>query len=343
VSHFANHTVPVVSSDAVRLDRLTHRYGARLALDNIRLAVPEGEFFGLLGPNGGGKTTLFRILSTLLPPTEGAASVFGLDVRRERAAVRGVIGVVFQSPSLDIYLTVRENLRHAGNLYGLSGADLNAGIDQALNQLDVADRANDLVRTLSGGLKRRVEIAKCLLHRPRLLLLDEPSTGLDLSARRGLWDTLDALRGEHGTTVLLTTHFLDEADRCHRIAILDQGRVVDEGTPDELKSRIGGDCVTIQCPDPARLAARVQQRFGVTATVVNGALRIERARGHALAAELAEAFGADIRSVAIGRPTLEDVFVHVTGHGFEMSEASGEFAPAGSKRGRRALARGSAA
>lgn len=307
-----------MATDAVQLDHLAHHYGQRCAVDDVSLAISEGSFFGVLGPNGGGKTTVFRILSTLLTPTRGTATVFSHDVVRGRAAVRGLIGVVFQSPSLDPYLTVRENLVCAGRLYGLDKAALGAAIDRSLSELEVADRASDLVRALSGGLKRRVEVAKCLLHRPRLLLLDEPSTGLDPSARRALWDLLDSLRRSDGVTVVLTTHDLDEADRCDRIAILDRGRMVAEGRPDDLRARIGGDCITIQCADPAGLATRIRERFGCAAAIVTGALRIEHARGHALAADLADAFRAEIRAVTVARPTLEDVFVHETGRTFDV-------------------------
>lgn len=310
--------------EIVRLEHIRHRYGDRTALDDINLTVRTGECFAVLGPNGGGKTTLFRILSTLLPPTGGRAEICGLDVCRERAGVRGRIGVVFQSPSLDVYLTVRENLRHGGHLYGVSGPALESRIRESLEQMAVGDRAGDMVKTLSGGLRRRVELAKVLLHRPQVLLLDEPSTGLDPSARKMLWLQLQEMRSATGTTVLMTTHFMEEADRCDRLAILDRGKLVTVGTPSELKSRIGGDCITIECDDSAGLSGRIVERFGGEAAAVDGVIRIERSDGAAFVPELAAAFGSEFRSVTVGKPTLEDVFVHETGHQFhdEMETAS---------------------
>ncbi len=320
--------------EIVSLENITHRYGERLALDRVSFGVDTEECLGVLGPNGGGKTTLFKILSTLLTPTGGRATLCGCDVVRQRAEVRQRIGVVFQSPSLDVYLTARENLRHGGHLYGLSGRALEGRIDEMLSQLGVADRAGDLVRTLSGGLKRRVELAKSLLHRPEVLLLDEPSTGLDPGARNDLWAVLQSLRSATGVTILMTTHFMVEAARCDRLAILDVGRLVAVGTVDELKSRIGGDCLTIECDEAVDLAARVEQQFGCTAVVLDGAVRIERSDGPALVPRLAEAFGPAIRSVTVGKPTLQDVFMHETGHRFDANGA-GDEATVGAARGKR--------
>ena len=232
-------------------ENLSHQYGSRLALSNVNFEVKAGEIFGLLGPNGGGKSTLFRILSTMMAPTGGRAEVAGHDVARDPAAVRRAIGVVFQTQSLDKALTVAENLRAQGHLYGLSGPKLRDRIAQVMERLGLADRRNDIVETLSGGLKRRVEIAKGLLHRPVVLLMDEASTGLDPGARRELWQYVEELRSREGVTILLTTHILDEADRCDRLALLHQGRVVAEGTPAHLRSRIGGDVVVLSAADVA--------------------------------------------------------------------------------------------
>jgi ABC-2 type transport system ATP-binding protein len=224
---------------ALTTNRLTHRYGDRVALDQVCLRVNAREIFGLLVPNGGGKTTLFRILSTLVRPTAGSASILGLDLARDTGAIRRRLGVVFQAPSLDKKLTVRENLAHQGHLYGLSGKSLGERIDHLLLEFNLCDRTRDLVETLSGGLQRRVEIAKCLLHRPEILLLDEPSTGLDPGARIDLWQTLYPLRDQQDVTVLLTTHLMEEAERCDRVAIIDRGKIVAEGAPEELRSAIG--------------------------------------------------------------------------------------------------------
>ncbi len=301
----------------VEIQGLTHRYGTHVAVDGVSFSIEPGTTFGLLGPNGGGKSTLFKILATLLPPSSGSARIAGHDVVTDRGAVRGLCGVVFQSPSLDPYLTARENLLHAGHLYGLSGALLQSRIQEALAALDVADRAHHLVRTLSGGLKRRVEIAKSILHRPAVLLLDEPSTGLDPGARMAMWRHLQALRAANGMTLVMTTHFMDEADRCDRIGIMDHGKLVALGRPAELKAKIGGACIQIECDDAAAMRDRVAARFNCNASVVDESVRIEQAGGHALVPALVDAFGGDIRSVTVGQPTLEDVFMRETGRRFE--------------------------
>jgi len=297
-------------------ENLSHRYGSRLALSNVNFEVKAGEIFGLLGPNGGGKSTLFRILSTMMVPTGGRAEVAGHDVARDPAAVRRAIGVVFQTQSLDKALTVAENLRGQGHLHGLSGPKLRSRIELVMERLGLADRRNDIVETLSGGLKRRVEIAKGLLHRPVVLLMDEASTGLDPGARRELWQYVEELRSSEGVTILLTTHILDEADRCDRLALLHQGRVVAEGTPAHLRSGIGGDVVVLQAADltdAAELCRRIETRFGLKPSVMNGAIRVEIANGHRFITEVVEAFPGAIDSVGLHKPTLEDVFVHETG------------------------------
>jgi ABC-2 type transport system ATP-binding protein len=301
---------------AVAVSELKVRYGEVEALKGVSFDVPERTLFGLLGPNGGGKTTLFRVLSTLLRPTLGTALVAGLDVVAEPAAVRKKIGVVFQSPSLDKVLTVEANLRFQGALYGLNGADLDARIDTMLKRLDLGDRAKARVKTLSGGLKRRVEIAKGILHQPGILLLDEPTTGLDPGARRAVWDWLAELR-DGGATCVVTTHLMEEAERCDRLVILDQGQVVAQGTPDELKASIGADVITVEAADAPALAEAISKRFGVDASVSAGTVRLERTDGARFVPELAAAFGPEVRSVKVGRPTLEDVFLKRTGRRLE--------------------------
>ena len=297
----------------INIDNLTHRYGERTALSQVNFAVGEGEIFGLLGPNGGGKSTLFRILSTLLAPSEGSASIQGFDVAREPAQVRRKIGVVFQSQSLDRKLTVLENLRAQGHLHGLSGSALSGRIEQILKRLRLDDRGADLVESLSGGLRRRVEIAKALLHSPPVLLMDEASTGLDPGARRELWQYIQELRDRDGVTVLLTTHVLDEAERCDRLVLLHQGRKVAEGTPAQLRSRIGGDVVVLEAGEPESLARDLTARFGVAPTIVDNAVRVEIQNGHRFITEVVEAFPGSIETVSLHKPTLEDVFVHETG------------------------------
>lgn len=301
---------------AIRLDRLRHVYGTRVALDDVSFTVARGAVFGLLGPNGGGKTTLFKILSTLMTASGGSASIFGDPLPGAEAAVRRHLGVVFQHPSLDGKLTVTENLTCHGYLYGLHGAPLRTRTHAVLARVGLTDRAGDRVETLSGGLQRRAELAKALLHQPPLLLLDEPSTGLDPGARRDFMQYLRQLREQDGVTIVLTTHYMEEAERCDQVAILHQGRIVSVGTPAALKEQVGGDVVVVQTADPEGLRAKIRERFGDDATVVDGTIRIERPRGHEFVREVVDAFPADVTLVTYGKPTLEDVFIHLTGHRF---------------------------
>lgn len=318
-AHRAPGSDPVVTASG-----LAHRYGDRLALGGVDFTVAEGEIFGLLGPNGGGKTTLLKILSTALVPTAGTAHVAGSDVVVDPGAVRRRIGVVFQHPGLDPHLTPRENLRHHGHLYGLTGTDLTERIEAGLARLGVADRADERVKALSGGLRRRVELAKGLLHAPRVLLLDEPTVGLDPGGRREFWDHLRGLRGATGVTVVVTTHLMDEGERCDRIGILDRGVVVALDRPDALRREIHGEVITLVTDDPSGLAAAIGERFDVWPTVVDGAVRIEREDGAAFVPRLAEAFPGRVHSITVGQPTLEDVFVQRTGHRFDDRDAPGE-------------------
>jgi ABC-2 type transport system ATP-binding protein len=312
-------------SPAVEAESLSRSFGERRALDGVSLSVGPGEIFALLGPNGGGKTTLFRILSTLLPPSSGTFRVAGHDPVRQLAALRRSLGVVFQSPGLDRKLTVRENLLIQGALYGLGGAALAARADELLRRFSLLDRAADLAGVLSGGLARRVEIAKSLLHRPPVLLLDEPSTGLDPGARRDLAALLSELAGE-GAAVLLTTHLLDEADAAHRVGILDRGRLLACDTPAALKAKVGGDVIVLETREgdgTEDLAAEIGARFGAEAghvSAVGGVVRLERARGHEFIPRLVETFPGRFRSVTLGAPSLEDVFVDATGRLFREDE-----------------------
>jgi len=307
---------PATRNAAIEVNDLGHRYGDRVALDGISFDLRPAEIFGLLGPNGSGKTTLFRILSTLMLPSGGSALIAGFDPAKQPNQVRRRIGVVAQAQSVDVKLTARENLMHQGHLYGLSGARLKRRIAEMLERVALADRADDLVETFSGGMQRRVELAKGLMHSPAILLLDEPTTGLDPGARRDLWLYLDSLRAQEGVTVLVTTHLMEEAERCDRLAILSHGKVVALGTPAELKSEIGGDVIQFEADDPEALAERIHRRFGIICSVEENTVRLERAQGHRFAAEVMEVFASEIQSVNISRPTLEDVFVNRTGHRF---------------------------
>lgn len=301
----------------IQVKNLTHRYGDRIALANVNFEVKKGEIFGLLGPNGGGKSTLFRILSTMMVPTDGQAVIAGRDVERDPGGVRRHVGVVFQTQSLDKALTVEENLRAQGHLHGLSGAALRERMEGAMQRLGLTDRRKDMVETLSGGLRRRVEIAKALLHKPQVLLMDEASTGLDPAARRDLSRHVENLRETEGVTILLTTHILEEADRCDRLVLLHQGNIVAQGSPRELRSRIGGDVVVLETADTKTLAGGILQKFGLQPVVRDGQVRVEIQNGHRFIAEVVEAFPGAIDSVGLHKPSLEDVFVRETGADIE--------------------------
>jgi len=301
---------------AVEVDRLAFRYGQRLALDDVSLAVEPGEIFAFLGPNGGGKTTLFRLLSTLLPLQSGRVEILGLDLASQAETIRRRIGVVFQAASLDKKLTVAENVRCQGHLYGLSGSELRRRQEEMLGRLGLAERAGERCEKLSGGLRRRVELAKGMLHRPRLLLLDEPSTGLDPGARSDLWRYLREIRQADGVTVVLTTHLLEEAERADRIAILSAGKLVALDTPEALRATVGGDAITIQTTDPTGLSAAIGERFGCAPSVLEGSVRLEQPDGQQWIGPLMEAFGPRIDAITLGKPTLEDVFIDRTGHRF---------------------------
>jgi ABC-2 type transport system ATP-binding protein len=312
------------ASAAISVSRLVHRYGERLALAGLDLEIERGEIFALLGPNGGGKTTLFRLLSTLIPLQEGSIEVLGFDAARQTREVRERIGVVFQAASLDKKLTVAENLGHLGRLYGMSGELLRRRQNEMLSRLGLADRSRELVEALSGGMRRRVELAKGMLHAPQLLLLDEPSTGLDPGARSDLWDYLRKVRDEDGVTVVLTTHLLEEAEKADRVAILSAGSLVALDTPDALRASVGGDSLSIETDEPEALAAAIRQRFDYPAAVVDGSVRLERPDAPQLVARLVEAFPGEIQTITLGKPSLEDVFIARTGHRFwhEREEAA---------------------
>ena len=301
---------------AIEANALNFRYGDRQALSDVTFSIARGEIFGFLGPNGGGKTTLFKLLSTLAPIQSGSARLFGHDLAGDTGAVRRRLGVVFQHPSLDGKLTVSENLAAHGHLYGIAGARLRQRSVAMLERLGLAARERDRVETLSGGLQRRVELAKALLHEPELLLLDEPSTGLDPAARREFWNYLVHLRERDGVTVVLTTHYMEEAERCDRIGIMHQGKLVAIAPPDELKSEVGGDVIVIRTESPEALQKKILARFKLKSQLVDGAIRIEKLRAHELVRDLIDAFGEEVESVSFGKPTLEDVFVHLTGHQF---------------------------
>ena len=300
---------------------LVHRYQDRAALKGVSFEVRPAELFGLLGPNGSGKTTLFRILSTLMVPTSGSATIAGFDAIRQPGALRRHIGVVFQAQSVDPKLTAYENLWHQGHLYGLRGPDLKTRITEILTRVGLLDRRADRVETFSGGMQRRIELAKGLLHHPEVLLLDEPTTGLDPGARRDLWQYLQILRDQERVSVIVTTHLMEEAERCDRLAILNEGNLVALGTPESLTREIGGDVILLEARDPQTLADRIRNKFHVDATVMDTQVRLEIENGHRFVPDVVEAFPGEIQSLSVSKPTLEDVFIHRTGHRFWSEDA----------------------
>lgn len=319
-------SLPQAGTAVIQVEDLRHTYGKRAALNGVSFSVNAGEIFALLGPNGSGKTTLFRILSTLMLPASGRALVGGFDAAKHPDEVRRRIGVVFQAQSVDIKLTAAENLWHQGHLYGLRGAELKARILAMLGRVALAERANERVETFSGGMQRRVELAKGLMHHPAVLLLDEPTTGLDPGARRDLWQYLQQLRTQEQVSVIVTTHLMEEAERCDRLAILNEGQIVALGTPSELRSQIGGDVILLETNNPESLAARIEQKFQAGAAVLDGKVRMERKDGHRFVPDLVEAFPGEIQSISVSKPTLEDVFIDRTGHRFwtETDEQEGK-------------------
>jgi len=320
----ASEATPASTAPVISVQNLVHRYENRTALNGVSFDVRRAELFGLLGPNGSGKTTLFRILSTLMIPSGGRAMIMGCDAAQEPGRLRRQIGVVFQAQSVDLKLTAYENLWHQGHLYGLRGAALKTRIYEILSRVGLADRARELVEKFSGGMQRRIELAKGLLHHPGVLLLDEPTTGLDPGARRDLWQYLQMLRDEEHVSVLVTTHLMEEAERCDRLAIMNEGNLVALGTPEDLKSEIGGDVVMLQAAqDAGTLAERIRARFHVDTTVLEKQVRIEREGAHRFVTEVVEAFPGEIEALSVSKPALEDVFIRRTGHKFwsEKDEA----------------------
>jgi ABC-2 type transport system ATP-binding protein len=321
----AGPEVETTSSAVISVKNLVHRYENRTALNGISFDVRPAELFGLLGPNGSGKTTLFRILSTLMIPTAGRATVMGCDAALDAASLRRQIGVVFQAQSVDPKLTAYENLWHQGHLYGLRGSALRKRIAEILDRVGLADRARERVETFSGGMQRRIELAKGLLHHPGVLLLDEPTTGLDPGARRDLWQYLQILRDQEQVSVLVTTHLMEEAERCDRLAILNEGNLVALGTPAELKSEIGGDVILLDAArDAALLAGQIRMRFRLENTVLGNQVRIERKDGHRFVPDLVEAFPGEIQAISVSKPALEDVFINRTGHKFWSEDQKSE-------------------
>jgi ABC-2 type transport system ATP-binding protein len=326
VRSVANVNAGDASDEVITVTKLVKRYGTVEAVRGIDLTVRRGEIFGFLGPNGAGKSTTISVLCTLLKPTSGTASIAGLDVNRDPDGIRSRIGLVFQDPSLDVQLTARENLLFHAMAYGVPRGQRKARIAQALVTVDLVDRADALVSTFSGGMKRRLEIARGILHHPEVLFLDEPTQGLDPQTRANVWDHLREIRATTGLTVFMTTHYMEEAEWCDRIAIIDHGTIVALGSPDELKAQVGGDIVVLSTADNARAVEEIFGKLGATALVDGDSLRIEVSDGSAFVPRLVTALSTPVRNVTVRRPSLDDVFLKLTGRAIREEEGEGRTA-----------------
>jgi ABC-2 type transport system ATP-binding protein len=307
-------------SPAIEVEDLVKSYGAVDAVRGVSFTVPQGEVFGFLGPNGAGKSTTINVLCTLAKATSGSARVSGFDVATQRDAVRRQIGLVFQDTTLDGYLTAAQNLQVHAELYGVDRGVIATRMDQMLRMVDLADRRDKPVMTFSGGMKRRLEIARALLHSPRVLFLDEPTIGLDPQTRSSIWRYIRALQETEGTTIFMTTHYMEEAEFCDRIAIMDRGEIVVLDTPEALKAGVAADRVVLGTADDDAAIAALGDCFGIEAAVSEGAVTFHVENGEAFVPRLFAELGVGITSVAVSRPTLDDVFMRYTGTSIRDAE-----------------------
>ena len=311
----------------IQITDLVKRYGAVEAVRGVTFEVEEGESFGFLGPNGAGKTTTINILCTLLAPTSGTAKVNGYCCMSEAAKVRAAIGLVFQETTLDNELTAYENLRFHGYLYNMERRVVEKRIEEVMAVVMLHDRMGDVVKTFSGGMKRRLEIARGLLHRPKVLFLDEPTLGLDPQTRNHVWDFITRLKKEEGVTIFMTTHYMDEAERCDRVAVIDHGTIIACGTPEELKSRVTGDTVYLETRDDEKALLEIEALFGIRAKRGRDGLVFNVERGDAFIPRLVEKLTTEIGSVNVKRPSLDSVFLHLTGREIRESTNSNGLPP----------------
>jgi len=319
----------------VKVENLVKKYGELVAVNDISFSVTQGEIFGFLGPNGAGKTTTINILCTLLKPTSGRATVAGFDVVRQQNQVRQSIGLVFQDPSLDERLSGIQNLRFHALVYNVPASIREQRIEQLLKMMELWEKRNSEVRTYSGGMKRRLELARGLLHHPRVLFLDEPTLGLDPQTRNRIWEYVTEMRRQKGTTIFFTTHYMDEAEKADRIAIIDHGKLVASDTPEALKKLVSKDIICIKTDDSNKAAEEIRQRYLIEARQDENGLCIEVANGEEFMPVFIKEFGTKILSISLRRPSLNDVFLKLTGREIREEETSDTFKAMVREHGRR--------
>jgi ABC-2 type transport system ATP-binding protein len=307
--------------EVIKSNNLVKRFGKLEAVNGVSFRVQEGEIFGFLGPNGAGKTTTINMLCTLLAPTEGEAIVNGFNVIKERDQVRESIGLVFQEPALDDYLTAEQNLRFHAYAYSIPKKTLEPRMKELLEMVELWDRRKEKINTYSGGMKRRLEIARGLLHHPKVLFLDEPTLGLDPQTRSRIWNHIRELRKRENLAIFMTTHYMDEAENCDRIAVIDYGKIVALDTPDKLKDAIGGDVITIKTEDNEKAVRLLKDQYNLQSNQENGAIRFTVPHGEEFLPGFVSGFPVRLISIGLHRPTLEDVFLKLTGHAIREQKA----------------------
>ncbi|MBI4849140.1 MAG: ATP-binding cassette domain-containing protein [Nitrospirae bacterium] len=308
----------------IKVENLSKCFGDLTAVDDISFEVDEGTIFGFLGPNGAGKTTTINILCTLLAPTSGKASIAGYDCLKEPSEVRKAIGIVFQDTTLDKDLTAYENLMFHAYLYDVKKSEIKTRVEDALHFVGLYERKSDLVKKFSGGMKRKLEVARGLIHRPRVLFLDEPTLGLDPQSRANLWDFIVKLPEKHNVTIFMTTHYMEEAEVCNKIAIIDKGKIISIGTPDELKKTVGGDVIYIKTSDNKKARVEIEKLFNLEVSEENGELFLTTLKGDTCIPEIIKAVGEQVLSVRLQRPTLNDVFLKMTGKQIREQDVSSD-------------------
>jgi len=307
----------------IKVENLVKKYGPITAVDGISFEVEEGTIFGFLGPNGAGKTTTINVLCTLISATSGSAYIKGFDCSKDSSRVRRAIGIVFQDTTLDKDLTAYENLMFHAYLYRVKRSEIRSRVVDALRFVELLDRKDDLVKKFSGGMKRRLEVARGLIHRPSVLFLDEPTLGLDPQSRANLWEFITEMPQKHNVTIFMTTHYMEEAEVCHKIAVIDNGKIIAEGSPDALKKTVGGDVISLKTTDNRKSRDEIRRLFNIEAEEKNGELYLTTGKGDACIPELIRGLSDMVISVKLQRPTLNDVFLKLTGKAIRDEEVSG--------------------